>query len=182
MARSEKHETPRMSYGDSWSFFVCHELDCGLYDNGKMKPVALTSQIDVFVVVLGKKVKLNPVGKGKAGYERLVDEGMENAVFPVNLFNRPYQIDVKVSRTVSPELHERWLKLIAFYKNEPFVSERKEYVRVLDENGKIVQQKLCTAEEFQRVIEREAEGRTKKTDEWQPGIWRLATDEEKTFF
>ena len=94
-----------MRYSDRWAFYVCHELDCGFFYNGQVKPVASISQIEVFVVVLGHKVKLNLVGRGEAGYQKLLNQGMENAVFPVNLFNRPFQIDVKVSHTVSPELH-----------------------------------------------------------------------------
>ena len=178
MARAEGHDNPRKPYGDRWAFYICHELDCGFFYNGKSKPVAIP-QIEILVLALGKKVKLTHVGTGEAGHQKLMEQGMENAVFPVNLFNRPFQIDVKVSGTVTPELHEKWLKLIAYYKNEPFVSERKEYVRVLDENGKIVQQRLCTAEELQMVLEREADARTKRLDEWRPGQWRLATDEEK---
>ena len=50
---------------------------------------------------------------------------------------------------------------------------------MLDDNGMIVQHKLCTAGEFQQVVEREAEW-SKKTGEWQPGQWRLATEAEKT--
>ena len=178
MAQLEGQKSPRKPYGDRWAFYICHELDCGFFYNGKTKPVAIP-QIEVFVVALGKKVKLTHVGTGEAGYQKLMEQGMENAVFPVNLFSRPFQIDVKVSSTVPPELHERWLKLIAFYKNEPFVSERKEYVRVVDESGEIVQHKLCTEEEFQSVLKREDEARLKSPDQRRPGNWRLATDEEK---
>jgi hypothetical protein len=180
MAGADKHEKPRMRQSDRRAFFLCNELDCGFFYDSTAKRVARESEIEVFVVVLGKKLKLKPVGRGDAGYQELANQGMDNCIFPVNLFQRPFQIDVKVSRTVTPELHERWLKLIAYYKNEPFVSERKEYVRVRDDNGKIVQHRLCTAEEFQKVLESEAEWRTKQPGEWQPGQWRLATQEEKT--
>src|SRR5262245_30872317 len=148
MAGTEKHEMPRMHYSDRRAFFLCNERDCGFFYDSTAKRVARESEIEVFVVVLGKKVKLKPVGRGDASYQELVNQGMDNSIFPVNLFQRPFQIDVNVSRTVTPELHERWLKLIAYYKKEPFVSERKEYVRALDDNGMIVQHKLCTAEEF----------------------------------
>jgi hypothetical protein len=179
MTRTENHETPRPGYGDFWYFYICNELDCGFFYKNATRRAAPVAQIEVFVVALGKRVKLDPAGTGEAGHQCLLDQGMADSIFPVDLFHRPYQIDVKVSRTVPPELHERWLRLIAYCKNEPFVSERREYVRVLEENGQIVQQKLCTAEEFEKVLEREAEWRTKKPDQWQPGTWRLATDDEK---
>jgi hypothetical protein len=124
MAVTEKHETRQMHHSDRRAFYLCNELDCGFFYDSMTKRVTWVSEIEVFVVVLGKKVKLKPVGRGDRGYQDLVNQGMENSIFPANLFSRPFQIDVKVSRTVTPELHERWLKLIAYYKNEPFVSDR----------------------------------------------------------
>jgi hypothetical protein len=179
MEEIESHKKVRSPYNNRWCFFICNELDCGFFYHANTKPVKPYSSIEVFVVVLGKKVKLLSVGTGEEGYQTLIDQGMENSIFPVNLFNRPFQIDVKVSGTVTPELHERWLKLIAFYKMEPFVSQRKEHVRFSD-NGRIVQHRLCTTEEFQQVLEQEAEKRTSNPASCQPDTWRLATNEEKT--
>lgn len=178
MDQAGSAEKPGFRITDRWAFYVCNELDCGFFYNNQASQPAPIAEVEVLVVAIGKKVKLIPIGRGEAGYQELVEQGMANSIFPVDFFHFPFCIDVKVSRTVPPELHERWLKLIAFYKKEPFVSERREYVRVM-EDGKIVQRKLCTEPEYQKVLGDEANRRARNANQGTLGVWRLATDEER---
>ncbi len=167
----------RKPYNDSWAFYLCPELDCGFHFHHRYGRHLPFVKGEVFVVSLEKKVKIELVGMGEDGYQKLVKFGHKDYIFPVNLFDFPHQIDPKVSQSTSSDLHERWLRLIAAVKKETFVSTRKEYVRLV--KNTIVQHKLCTDEEFVRTLEKEKKFSEKPHRE--KSEWRLATQEEKLF-
>ena len=129
------------------TYFICDELDCGFYYSGTLHtPIGHVMSIPV--VALDRKVQLVKVGMGEDGVRVMAEHDMADHIFPVNLFDRPPRIDVRVSRAVTPELHERWLRLVAYCKGEPFVSSRRWYALVRESDGGTLCRRLLSDEEL----------------------------------
>lgn len=172
-----------MSKKSNVAYYICDELDCGFKYTYKERrgPSAKNPLhvISVNVFDLGKKVTIRLLGFDESGLRKLYEMGHEGYIFPVNLFMKPYSVQVKVSKSgsVTPDLQERWLKMIASYKGETYVSSRKHYVLVSD-YGEIIKHKLFNEEEFADAV-----NFSKKWGERHPNqspmYWRLAEPHEE---
>lgn len=163
------------------AFYICDELDCGFRYTHKVgrgpsknRPIL---EMSVYVVDLGKKVKIRFVGFGDAGMQKLTEHGHDGYIFPVNLFVKPYTINPAASKAVVRDLHERWLRLIAAYKGVPHISFRKEYVLVADD-GTILRREMCSPEEFAETLEFQKRWAKRNPDET-PASWHLAEEYEE---
>jgi hypothetical protein len=170
-----------MKINGNVAFYLCNELDCGFRYTYKTKsgpsmyrPIL---NMNVLVVDLNKKVKIQFVGMGSTGYERLLEHGHGGYVFPLNLFNKPYVIDPKPSRNMKEDLHERWLRLIAHNKGVEHVSFRKKYVLVNSE-GEVIRSKMCNEEELAETMEFQRGWRERHLGE-EPMLWRPAEGKEE---
>lgn len=134
------------------SFYSCNELDCGFhfrYKDGEKRnwrgPLSSNPihSLDVLVNALGKKVRVNLMGFGEVGLNKMIEMGFDpEYIFPINLY-RNFNINPKLDGKDD----DRWLKLIASYKGENFASNRKDYVLV-DLNGKVLKERSMNEEEF----------------------------------
>lgn len=103
-----------------WGFYFCAALDCcfkysyrpGKAHQSRHRPVLRSN---VFCEELGRYVLIEFIGMGRAGFEKVLDLGCEDAIFPINLFNRPYRITPCLGNKVPVYVKEGWENLIAFY-------------------------------------------------------------------
>ena len=108
-----------------WSFYDCDELDCGFWYKTNYNVKAPVLQHDVFCPVLNRKVRIRLVGRGRKGYETLLQMGHQDHIFPVDLHSFPYVMDPKPSRRVSQELYQRWLALVEDVQMRKAFAENK---------------------------------------------------------
>lgn len=155
---------------DNCGFYLCNDLDCGFYYHYKKRgPSKHRPIIEMMVPVVGldKKVRVKLIGMGEIGLNKLLDHGHEGYIFPIHLFNKPYQINPKLDG----EEDERWQKLLASVKGVPFVSTRKKYVLV-GKDGVVVRTKLCNEAEWADTLDYQRGWKERHPDE-EPMEWKL---------
>lgn len=98
-----------------YAFYYCEELDCGLFYRTNTPQTRPVVEFSVMVPRLdNQKVRIALTGLGQEGLDRLLDRSGDPAIFPVDLFHRPYIIDPHLSRTVDQKLLDEWNGLIEY--------------------------------------------------------------------
>ena len=126
MAQVEEQENARKPDSNRWAFYVYHELDGGFFYNGKIKAVA-TSQIEASVVPSARRSNLPKPSRAERASRNSWNKGWQTRSFRVNLFNRPFQIELNVSGTVSAKTSRALAKPDRPLQDGPFVCKRREY-------------------------------------------------------
>ena len=99
------------------AFYYCPFLGCGLYyANPKFNYRPILKATVIIPRLDNEEVDIEYVGKDYAGYWRLLAKNVGNRIFPVNLFNRPWQIDPFLSRTVSNAMMDEWESVLAEFR------------------------------------------------------------------
>lgn len=111
---------------DHWAFYICDQLDCGLFyreshdrfvpveqplKRGQLHPI---QQASVYVPRLQRRVKIQLVGIGQAGRDRLTELVGDATIFPVNLWRHNRILDPSPSRTVTEDMMREWLDLVEY--------------------------------------------------------------------
>lgn len=105
-------------YSNEWAFYICWELDCGLFFRNKEKNTRPIIETHVHVPKINKRTIISFVGLGEEGWLELYKEGLTGRIFPVDLFSEVYKLDPKPSRTVDEHLFALWNETITRYKRK----------------------------------------------------------------
>lgn len=165
------------------AYYLCDELDCGFKYTYKERRGPSANNplhvVSVRVLDLNKSVQINLAGFEEKGYDKMLEMGHEDYIFPVNLFIKPYSVQVKISKSgsVTSEMHERWMRLVASYKGEEYVSKRKKYVLV-STSGEIVKRKIMNQDELTEAVNYSKKWQERNPDK-EPLFWHLASKYEE---